>query len=448
MWRENVFVIGQGDWQDTTAFLDQMPQEACNHIRKVHLTFTIKDYFLWDQWLEEPEEVAQPEIVEDPENIEHVKFEYGCPLGFDAMRWAVMELEYSWWAKIEAITCLPLTELTLDFTDCFSFKGEWLGKSLAESFAPFRDFKIPEKLTVLAPSGRKRKQIWGAIRRKNSLCKLTLSNHKMSSIFSQELPESVYQSSRSSGEAHETHADKNLHVASTLDHPTSAQDDQLTRLMYEKLPQELVDQIQQTVFDLAFVPGFIFLQQAPVEGIHSWLGKQYYAANPKLLGVSKAVKDKYEERMWTENTYVIGTGRPGYTLDFPYPMPWKAPTCIQKVHLAFTTRSHPYWQSYSERFAALAQSDRRDDAIAYSTETYQASLTLKEIWRQNYDSIKELPLTELTLDFTDCYGFNGEWLGQEIPFWFLKYGLPSNLRILAPDLEKRVLLTDIVEFNL
>ncbi|KAL8716959.1 MAG: hypothetical protein Q9181_008374, partial [Wetmoreana brouardii] len=34
MWRENVFVIGQGDWQDTTAFLDQMPQEACNHIRK------------------------------------------------------------------------------------------------------------------------------------------------------------------------------------------------------------------------------------------------------------------------------------------------------------------------------------------------------------------------------------------------------------------------------
>ncbi|KAL8703803.1 MAG: hypothetical protein Q9201_003018 [Fulgogasparrea decipioides] len=82
MWRENVFVIEQGDWQDTTAFLDQMPREACNHIRKVHITFTTKDSLMWDQWLQEPEEV---EIVERPETVEDPKFEYGYTLDYDKM---------------------------------------------------------------------------------------------------------------------------------------------------------------------------------------------------------------------------------------------------------------------------------------------------------------------------------------------------------------------------
>ncbi|KAL8752730.1 MAG: hypothetical protein Q9184_005644 [Pyrenodesmia sp. 2 TL-2023] len=64
---------------------------------------------------------------------------------------------------------------------------------------------------------------------------------------------------------------------------------------------------------------------------------------------------------------------------------------------------------------------------------------LETMWFEKFDTIYNLPLTALTLDFTECYGPAGEWLGTGLAQSFpaLEKGWPSTFMIHAPDMEKK-----------
>ncbi|KAL8703802.1 MAG: hypothetical protein Q9201_003017 [Fulgogasparrea decipioides] len=163
-------------------------------------------------------------------------------------------------------------------------------------------------------------------------------------------------------------------------------------------------------------------------------GKKYYVAKPTLLGISQDVSDKYKERMWTEDTFVIGKGKRDDTMDFLDQIHLLDFRLIQKVHLAFTNRDHYDRKYFLRVFSTPAPGDPdRDDYIRW------ANKSLRDIWWDKFYAIEDLRLEELTLDFTECYGFDGRWLGLELveELNYLGEGIPADLRILAPDQEKR-----------
>ncbi|KAL8997701.1 MAG: hypothetical protein Q9169_003108 [Polycauliona sp. 2 TL-2023] len=108
------------------------------------------------------------------------------------------------------------------------------------------------------------------------------------------------------------------HCASEQDqHPSSnpnAEADyaSLVALMYAKLPQELLDEIADMVFDSNLCPGFVFLQQhtASSSSTVTWEGKKYDKVRPQLLTVSKSIRAKYKGRIWEENIFIFDADEP------------------------------------------------------------------------------------------------------------------------------------------
>ena len=115
-----------------------------------------------------------------------------------------------------------------------------------------------------------------------------------------------------------------------------SQYDQLTDLLHN-LPLELFDEIQTTTLELAICPGYIFPQQ-PTSGQETyWNGRTHFIARPELLRLSKAIYKQYRPRYWSENTFVIGTGKAADTLSWLDKLPSRTTQHIGKFHLAFAT---------------------------------------------------------------------------------------------------------------
>ncbi|KAI4234947.1 MAG: hypothetical protein L6R40_006615, partial [Gallowayella cf. fulva] len=74
--------------------------------------------------------------------------------------------------------------------------------------------------------------------------------------------------------------------------------ERFVELMYGKLPPELIDQIEEFVYEMVFCPGYISEDR-------SYKGSKN--ARPELLLLSKGIFQKYHKRTCTENTWVIKT---------------------------------------------------------------------------------------------------------------------------------------------
>ncbi|KAI4177479.1 MAG: hypothetical protein LQ343_000460 [Gyalolechia ehrenbergii] len=271
------------------------------------------------------------------------------------------------------------------------------------------------------------------------------------------------------------------------------------------LPAELQNMIMKELWETAFCPGFVYPHRHLNHEISYECDRESRcAARPELLSVCRSLRDEYQVRFWTENTFVIDTGLPSFSTDFLNELPHEVFSHINKIDLTFTVRDlsenyatclpidHPGWepsacQSRAEYYASFLsghtylsmviataeddtldeesspeRSDGDDDEGTESShpksasalhnhaidasfeerrrqEDEQETFELGEIWLDKFYAVCTLPLTELTLDFFECYGTDGHWMGAEFaarlpPFL---HGLPATLIIYAPDLEKR-----------
>ncbi|KAL8928620.1 MAG: hypothetical protein Q9172_000835 [Xanthocarpia lactea] len=236
----------------------------------------------------------------------------------------------------------------------------------------------------------------------------------------------------------------------------AAKYNQLVRLMYAKLPQELLDKLVEWVFEIAFCPGFVFPRQKTyLINTTEWHGESYNVAKPELLSVNKTILARYQTPMWTENTFVIGVGEPSYTTDFLQQVPSEAHRHIQKVHITFTYKDLGFdWtaetlhdmdkiltEEYEQEEPHSETQDVWDEWYTFSKRRQLESLSteLENIWYDKFYDIHMLPLTELTLDFTDCAGPWSQWLGIDLAGSLVPFsqGVPTLLNVLGPDEESQ-----------
>ncbi|KAL8689883.1 MAG: hypothetical protein Q9218_004548 [Villophora microphyllina] len=76
-------------------------------------------------------------------------------------------------------------------------------------------------------------------------------------------------------------------------------------------------------------------------------------------------------------------------------------------------------------------SDQQTEQQLYEQEIKDANSRLSQIWWDKFDTIRDLPLTELTLDFTDAVGVDGKRLGKQLMESVHSWAMPSTLVILA-----------------
>lgn len=287
----------------------------------------------------------------------------------------------------------------------------------------------------------------------------------------------------------------------------------------------------KTLWKSALCPGFVYphrhLNHDP---FHPCEEEPICAARPTLLSLCKGLLEDYQERFWSENTFVIDTGAASFSTEILNWFPADATKHINKVDLTFTIRDlgdnyacclppdHLGWEpcryqsetEYISDFLDLYtrpacsgtddRSDFLDEDFTSGRTDYEVDSSKKDDWEDNKchedeneekegkeDEEKEvrhqnngsiqveredhytwssvsfsykntasgqdisnsnnigmteeeklqqhnellifylkwmwidklygtytLPLTELTLDFFECYGLDGSWMGPEI----------------------------------
>ncbi|KAL8736500.1 MAG: hypothetical protein Q9166_000292 [cf. Caloplaca sp. 2 TL-2023] len=272
---------------------------------------------------------------------------------------------------------------------------------------------------------------------------------------------------------------------------------EFVQLMHRTLPQEMLDLIEEWFCEMVFCPGYIYTKSYPRKRwSHEPLGE--YAAGPSLLTLNKRVLARYERRMWAENTWVIGVGDPSLTTDFLFESGSGRRLCISRVEMAFTIRdSDKCWEAYSptggldmigtlpkewveaNKGCAKESLDKNDqpgvkgDAYGTTHESFEEwcagelvqdyrqplevlshqamTYELLEIWSWKWYALTRLPLAELLLDFTECYGPDGQWLGLDVAYDMdpvVGDIFAAALKVRAPDVEKERELLKIIRRRL
>ncbi|KAL8997703.1 MAG: hypothetical protein Q9169_003110 [Polycauliona sp. 2 TL-2023] len=103
----------------------------------------------------------------------------------------------------------------------------------------------------------------------------------------------------------------------------------------QSLPPELFHLIQDSLYDILFCPGFAFPGQQDRQGTFRWKGELHKTPQPQYLTISKAVREKFERKMFSENLFVVGDGPPRSTLKF-LGRGWRHPFPIRRAHIAFS----------------------------------------------------------------------------------------------------------------
>lgn len=236
----------------------------------------------------------------------------------------------------------------------------------------------------------------------------------------------------------------------------------LVNFIQTKLPPELRHEIQGWVFQKVFCPGRVY---------HDREARLTYAKdeadrNPRfdLLRVSKSVRQLYEPRIWSENTFVVGAVR-YYTEAEPlWPIPSNTSRLIQKVYLGFSIRdlgNHllEFWpehiiDKYKAKIDEDAADARKGTHVPYRIDEFVCDPPLRDfrgistkalirLWAEKIFSIRSLGLRELTLDFLECYGFHAQYLGLCVAHHCRRElkRISASLKIVAPDEEKKAELT-------
>ncbi|KAI4258798.1 MAG: hypothetical protein L6R42_004899 [Xanthoria sp. 1 TBL-2021] len=174
MWKENTFVIGSGDASKTTAFLDPYNEQRYmdmdyRPIQKVYLRFTYKDYF--PDWMADMPHDKDNITAEDlepfyePRTIRNL---WRSIPNIRSVEFVESKLHIIWTEKSWEIINLPCDELTLDFTECYGPRGNWLGDKLA-MYMPVFIRKMPGTLNIVAPDEEKREGVLTKILANNGL---------------------------------------------------------------------------------------------------------------------------------------------------------------------------------------------------------------------------------------------------------------------------------------
>ncbi|KAL9003005.1 MAG: hypothetical protein Q9180_009935, partial [Flavoplaca navasiana] len=94
--------------------------------------------------------------------------------------------------------------------------------------------------------------------------------------------------------------------------PEDPQYNNLIYLLHTKLPQELFDQIESTVYEMVFCPGHLYFDVSStdpeaIEENASDFQPPLEVARTELLCLSKDIYQKYAVRMWQENVCIVKT---------------------------------------------------------------------------------------------------------------------------------------------
>ncbi|KAL8810065.1 MAG: hypothetical protein Q9200_002879 [Gallowayella weberi] len=168
-WSENTFVYRAGESPNTHLRPDQ-PRSPFWEIRKLHVIFGKDDlnrtYVLAPQDKTSATKTPPPHLKElghfdspeqddtllSPDDIVSLNF----PCTMKRTRGDITQFDhlneilvYTWFSKFQAASELPLTHLTLDFTECHNpVNDEYLGNDVAQNLRPFQ-YALPEHLVIL-----------------------------------------------------------------------------------------------------------------------------------------------------------------------------------------------------------------------------------------------------------------------------------------------------------
>ncbi|KAL8672307.1 MAG: hypothetical protein Q9168_003223 [Polycauliona sp. 1 TL-2023] len=243
-------------------------------------------------------------------------------------------------------------------------------------------------------------------------------------------------------------------------------------LMYKKCPQEIVDLIQDWLCEMLFCPGYVYLRGKNKREIPGWPSTS--PGRPTLLSLSRKIFEKYQKRLWTDNTYIFDFGDTMYFRRIPL----KARSYIRKIEFAFTIRDiaqdraaepvasigQPYPDFFARwtnvpmpRLAAIVCDEIPNEHACWGNTYYRPTLSgtcpqcdtlkLASRWvtKWIYFNGPNMKITDLTLDFTECYDARGRWMGNvvadDIGHYYGRKSspgkAPDRLEVLAPDVQKK-----------
>ncbi|KAL8653391.1 MAG: hypothetical protein Q9226_003868 [Calogaya cf. arnoldii] len=170
------------------------------------------------------------------------------------------------------------------------------------------------------------------------------------------------------------------------------------------------------LYEIVFCPGYVYFgRHRNQHATFCSLPTKSNVARPSLLCLSKRIKEKYQTRMWSENTWVLH-GSPTPPVNFYSSVPYldrisyKARQHIQKMHLKF---GHLADKAYEVA--------NWEGGFIYSYEPHEPE------WQDGWKYVKNLPfLPQLMLDFTECRRKGergglyvalrlGSWQGKIVP---------------------------------
>ncbi|KAL8646343.1 MAG: hypothetical protein Q9210_006195 [Variospora velana] len=183
---------------------------------------------------------------------------------------------------------------------------------------------------------------------------------------------------------------------------------QLT-LRIQRLPQELRNQIEECVYKTGLTGGFLHLRG----GSKQYPGRQRLPSpNAQLLAVDKHVAAGYGHLLWSQNTLVIDIGEP---INPGLILPESCRKLLRTVLVRSSTRA------LHDEVGRLWRPQLGDSPICLSsvrrTDVRTRMITfLDRAWAVG-QLLQRLPSLEcLILDFTECYGFDGNWFGYHTAF--------------------------------
>ncbi len=179
----------------------------------------------------------------------------------------------------------------------------------------------------------------------------------------------------------------------------------------QTLPQELKDQIEESVYEAGLSGSFLHLNG----GSKHYDGQKFLPTpNTRLLTVDKRVAARHGARIYSENTLVIAMAKPWIDQDSllleEVPDSLERFKSIRKLHLDFSTRAiyenaAKHWPPRTPIFAS-AGSVFREDINDLSGRVWMVKFVIGYL----------KSLEKVTFDFTECYGPKGKWWGRHFAY--------------------------------
>lgn len=174
----------------------------------------------------------------------------------------------------------------------------------------------------------------------------------------------------------------------------------------------------------------------------------------------------YPTKIFSENVFVVSPGPAEDTL-WNLGIGWHHYPPIRRAHASFSHRdlgkdraellpirdiggarhSEKDWANtpYFKQRSHLESFDPKTDRSYHAA---QSKLTA--LWTEKYWNLRQLPLEEMTLDFTECYGEYNEWLGI-FAAKNMQIKVPTaapGLRVIAPYDGQRLYIRRLLSDNL